>query len=157
MKAGRFIKKKVDIDIIDITLLSREEYDAAKSIIPLISNWWWLRTPYLSAVANVCYVDDVGFVRVAYVDNILGARPALKIQNLKSSNLNIGAKFSFAGHEWTVISNELALCDDLIGYTSFRKDWRAEDVNDYERSDIRNRLKNWTSESGIVVNAVKAT
>ena len=62
-----------------------------------------------------------------------------------------------AGHTWTVIADDLVLCDDIVGYACFRKDHNAKDANDYEASDVKKWLENWAVENGIVINAELVT
>ena len=144
MKAQKLIitEKEIDIDIEDITLLSIEEYEACKDIIPPIYCSWWLRSQsrdnysasYVSSDGSVdyfgCYVDKD--------DNAV--RPVLIY---KSSNLQNGDKIKFADYRWTVISENMMLCDEVIGHTCFRNDWLADDSNDYEKSDIKVWLEDW--------------
>lgn len=66
-------------------------------------------------------------------------RPALI---LDATNLDIGDKFKFYNHVWTVISNTYALCDDEFCKMTFRKDLTAKDANVYEKSDIKKYLDN---------------
>ena len=50
---------------------------------------------------------------------------------------------------WTMIGDSLALCDDVVGSCAFRKNWKAQDANIYEKSDIKKWLENWAEENGI--------
>lgn len=43
-----------------------------------------------------------------------GVRPAIKFANMKESGLKVGDRFRIAGHTFTVMSNGIALCDELI-------------------------------------------
>ena len=103
------------------------------------------------------FVDGDGFVN-DYGDNVYskyGVRPALKIRNLKSSNLKIKDQFEMAGYRWTVISDEYAICNDIVGETCFRRDWRAKDVNVYEASDIKMWLADWVKDKGIEITSAE--
>jgi len=147
MKAEKMIRiiEPIDIEINGITLLSIEEYEACKYIIPNINFWWWLRSPGYSSI-NAANVSNVGNVSdfgnyVNYDDRAV--RPALIYE---SSNLQIGDKIKIVGYNWTVISDSMILCDDVVGFTYFRKDWRANDANDYEKSDIKKWLNDWWKE-----------
>lgn len=140
----------VDIKITGITLLSVEEYEACKDVIPRAVSWWWLRSPSAHYVKYVAYVVYDGWVYDLNVDFGTGARPALQISNLASVNLSIGDKLMLAGRTWTVISGTLALCDDIVGETKFREDWKMPDANNYEKSDVKKWLENWARERGIL-------
>lgn len=78
-----------------------------------------------------------------------GVRPALQILNPESSNLNPGDQLEVVGHGWTVLNGGLALCNEIIGRTQFRKDWEAPDANVYERSDVKRYVEEWAKENGI--------
>ena len=143
----------IELEITEIALLSKEEYEKAKENIPMLPCWWWLRSPGGRSI-NAAYVDIDGWVydHGYYVDiDDYAVRPALKTRNLESTNLQIGDKVQLAGYTWTVISDGIILCDEAVGNTCFRKDWKAPDANVYEASDIKKWLENWAKEKGIVV------
>ena len=153
MEVVAFHPTRADIEISEITLLSVEEYRAARQNIPVISEWWWLRSPgsfdYIAA-----YVDSGGSVNaygnyVNYANNCI--RPALRISNLASSNLRAKDVIRLAGKTWTVISDDLILCDESVGNCAFRDDYQAHDANVYERSDVKKWLEKWAAENGIEI------
>ena len=142
-----------EIEVKEITLLSIKEYEAAKDLVPMVDSFWWLRSPgyelnYAAVVdydGSVC--DDscnVFFTRV-------GIRPALRISNLESSNLLPGEKVWIAGKGWTVISNDLILCDVFVGQGPFLKTMRSTDANNFEKSDVKKWLHKWAAENGIEI------
>lgn len=155
MKIERKIREEAtkSLKVTGITLLSVEEYKKAKVYIASIGGWWWLRSP--GGSSN--YAADVhtdGGVDI-YGDSVLfrnnRVRPALEVTNLKSFNLNPKDKIiDLAGHDWTVISDTMVLCDESIGYHCFREDWKAPDANDYEKSDVKRFLESWAAENGII-------
>lgn len=140
------IEKEVQFN--GLTLLSKEEYFKLKENIPDTNFWWWLRSPgfYDNFAAVVDYNNKLGssYVDSNYVDYTGGSvRPAL-ILNLDSS-LKVGDKFRFYNHNWTVISEQYALCDEAFCKMWFRNDWMAEDGNVYELSDIKKYIDDeWT-------------
>lgn len=144
MKIKKYITKELDIDIKGITLLSIEEYEASRPYIRLGDNNWWLRSP---SAYNDCaaYASSCGYMDGAcdFVIESCGVRPALKIT---SSDLSTGDRFNLFEQDWTVISDEYALCDYSIGRYCFRKDCYAEDANDYEASDVKKFLEDWFEE-----------
>ena len=153
MKAEKIIIKTepINIEIGKITLLSIKEYREAEKNIECVNNNWWLRSPG-TYDGDAAFVDgedgDVG----EDGDDVLeefGVRPALNISNLQSLNLKVGNKIKLADHNWTVISDELALCDEIIGGSAFREDWEEDDANEYEQSDIKKWLENWARENGV--------
>lgn len=153
MKAEKIIVSTAEIEheIEKVTLLSAEEYKAYKELIPAVHRWWWLRSPGrgIDLAANVRSEETTDFRGDLVVHGICAVRPVLKIRNLLAANLEILDRFTLAKHTWTVISEDLAICDDTVGKTCFRKDWRAEDANIYKMSDIKTWLAGWTQENGI--------
>ena len=157
MKAEKIITSPVNIEITEVTLLSIEEYEACFDSIPMIDDWWWLRSPgFYSGLA--AGVDSDGSVRSGgrYVNRGGSAvRPAFRIRNLKSSDLQIKDRLVLAGYTWTIIADNLALCDSPVDYTCFRMDYKANDANDYEASDIKKWLADWVKENGIEFEGTK--
>ena len=148
--------KEAELEIAEITLLSAKE---AGSLLTekqgLSDSYWWLRSPgnYPDCAA---YVDCGGKVRAGGtdVDNIdFGVRPALRFSNPESSNLVPGDSFEAGGERWTIIDDNLALCDRIIEKSVFRTDTNAPDANDYEKSDVKTWLENWALEKGIYTTA----
>lgn len=146
MKAQKYItvKKEINIKIKGITLLSIEEYEKCRDIIPVLHyEQWWLRSPGYIASTNAAYVRFDGAVGDygSSVDNFQNSvRPALF---LKSPKLQIGDKIELFGLKWTAITNKMIVCDKSIGYTHFRGDRKAADSKDFEKSDIKKWLENW--------------
>lgn len=148
MIAQKIVKttEAIDLDIKGITLLSIEEYKACKEHIKHTSPSWWLRSPGLNCLraAVVFSFGDIynsgDFIYVPF-----GVRPVLEI-NLKTSNLQIGDEIELMNCRWTVISNKLILCNEIIAKRPFRKDWRTDNANDYNKSDIKQWLEDWFTE-----------
>lgn len=139
----------IQIHVTEITLLSWEEYNMCKDEILGRFEWWWLRSSIkpLGFVTNVCNDGTIDCTRVdhEYTD----VRPALVLANFNSLNLEAEDKLEFAGYQWTVLSCGKLLCDESVGKTCFRKDWKAEDSNNYEKSDIKIWLSDWAKKVGI--------
>lgn len=146
----------VDITIDKITLLSAEEYEQCKEHIPVLGEWWWLRSPgcygdYAAYVGDNGGIYDIGS---DVSDSYGSVRPVVVLRlNPESVNLQIGDKLHFAGYSWTMIAPDMALCDEAVGRTCFRKDWRAPNANDYEKSDVKVWLEKWAQDNGIEVGA----
>lgn len=158
MKIERTIREEVTepLKVIGITLLSVGEYEKAKAYIAPIGDWWWLRSPGRDSSSAAHVIPDGGVhtdgSNVDYTNNVV--RPALEVDNLKSFNLNPEDKIiDLAGHDWTVISDTVVLCDDSIGWHCFREDWKAPDANDYEQSDVKRFLESWATKNGIICGA----
>lgn len=143
-------KEIIELEIDGITLLSKDEYLKFKDNIPAVNFWWWLRSPGYGG-CNASCVDYGGGVG-GYGSHVIlsggSVRPAL---NLKSNNLSISERFEFGGYDWTMIGDNIALCDTSICEMAFRKDYLANDATLYEQSDIKSYLYNWLKkqESGV--------
>ena len=147
MKVNQIItttrERELGIDV--ITLLSVEEYETCKEIIPRTACTWWLRSPGVrSGNAAIVYSDGSASIYGYSVNSDkVAVRPALALYDLDSSGLQVGDKFNLFGYNWTVISDVYALCDDSLGDLCFRKDSKAEGANLYELSDIRKYIHEW--------------
>ena len=142
------ITKSAEIEILDVTLLSKEEYEKCKKYIPLLDKWWWLRS-FGNYQGDSAIINNVGSIFSSDVDlDDAVIRPALSI--LKSPSLRIGDKFKLVGYTWTIIDETIALCDSHIGECCFRKDWKAENANVYEVSDVKKHLENWAKENNLI-------
>ena len=135
-----------------ITLLSLEEYTKNEKIIPVIEEYWWLRTP--GDNFNACYVypngnaDACGFH--VYLETI-SVRPALKL-NLEfddplywhRTKTLVGAKIKYGKYTWTILNTKngelYALCDEVIS-----KHYFDEETNIWEESE----LKHWLETEGL--------
>ncbi len=141
MRVKKVVLEPCEVEIIGATLLSVDE---AKQFLSgkdrACTSWWWLRSPgdgqyYAAVVTNfgsiLAYgrgVDDV----------IVGVRPALKIKNLTSANLEIGDEFYIGRERFKIISDHLALCASIVDHTRF-----DENSNDYSKSKIKAFIDAW--------------
>lgn len=139
------IAKEVDLDIIEATLLTITEVRKLPKRLK-IYNDWWLKTPG-SYSCHAAFVNCRGFIDYDISCDDFMVRPALVISNLDAFNLKIGDTFVFGRAEFEIISNSKALCSTYIGFSAFRDDWRADDANDYEKSDIKKYIDDWFEKS----------
>lgn len=151
MKIKKQITTEISMEIkfSEITLLSIEEYESNKDLIPAFDYWWWLRSPgsFQNGAADVTVRGALDSSNVSYTCGVV--RPALRIWNLESSNLESGDKLIIAGKTWTVLRGGLVLCDESIGYSAFCEDVSASDANVYEKSDVKKFVEGWAKENGI--------
>lgn len=158
-KKLRIVKEEKNINITDITLLTKEEAEIVPESLVRANSAWWLRSPGIHEFRVLLVDSGHGSINTvglpAAAEN--GVRPALKISNLWSSDLSVGDKFELAGREWTVINGDTALCDDIVGKTAFLKNYDeyTDDINDYEQSDIKRWLKSWANKNGIKITPKK--
>lgn len=127
---------------IQITLLTLEEYNNFKNIIPLInSDWWWLKDTYPGYSRSVHCVGSRGTLNDFDCNNDGGVRPVLKmnLSNLKS--LNSGDKIRIGSKSFTILSWDefelVALCDEFIATRMF-----DPGSNEWETSELKQWLKN---------------
>ena len=140
------MKEISSLKLLGITLLSFEDAKRVPQDIrmPTEDGWWWLQSPgyyrhYAMYIredgACHCYGTDVA--RTGLV------RPALRASNLSSAGFKQLDKVEIFGHVWTVITDDLLLCDNSIGQMAFHNDSDAPDANDYKKSDIKAYLDDW--------------
>lgn len=145
-------KLKLSKSLRGATLLSIEEYNKYKDNIPLLHTCWWLRSPgsrdkYVAIVNGKGNVDADGIL-ADLTDKtgfcLVALRPALKLSNLKYLGLQIGEQFEFVNYGFTIISENLVICNDTFPNVVFRKDGGS---NDYETSDIKEYVEGWFNDS----------
>lgn len=111
------------MDNIQITLLTYEEYKTYKDIVPLVNNYWWLHTPFNSALVRI--VDPDGNISPCgqAINYYSGVRPVLRMKLSNSKSLCPGDTIRIGSKNFTVLSwneNELvALCDEIIAVRKF--------------------------------------
>ena len=122
----------------EITLLTAEEYNKYKEIIPPVKDWWWLRSlgkfQHYAAFVNCAAFPDC--IVVYYVN--IAARPALKT---KIFNLPIGEKFIALGNCWIMIDDGIAISKDVITHRRYDKN-----SNVWDTSELKAWLEEWARE-----------
>ncbi len=147
------IKRKIEenkymnnvLEITGVTLLPIEEAREVDEDMLKADQDWWLGSRGLYDDIAACVYGDDGYVD-DYGNIVLfsfGVRPALKISNLEYSSLKIGDSITFGDHDFTILSDRYALCNDIIGECVFRQDWKAKDANEYEASDVKKYVDDW--------------
>lgn len=138
-------ERKVGFEDDPVFLLSIEEYKKYENNIPIVKNWWWLRSP---GIYQYCAAGVYGDGSVSYNGSIVhndddAVRPALRISNLKSSNLKFVKDdyLIYCGTTWLKIDDGLYIIENDIGCHSF-----DANSNDYESSEIRKFLLDWYEE-----------
>lgn len=143
-----------DLKIAEITLLSIDEYEAGKAFIPQFGNEeWWLRTPSTKYATSVAIVQSDGSVSSGPVTDFRALRPALRFKKLSLTNFHPGDIIVLAKREWTIITNDLAIANYPVDYSTWfnRLYDMSNDLNNYEGSDIKNRIEKWASNNGLVI------
>ena len=120
-------------------LLSVEEYEKYKDSIPLVKRWVWLRSPGISSYSAASVRSD-GSVR-AYGDVVSytrGIRPALKVDESEISDMGIGERRIYYDFPFIKIDEGLLIAEVPIAFDKF-----DDEVNDYEKSWVKNYLEQW--------------
>ena len=123
----------------DIFLLSIEEYKKYEKYILKINTCWWLRSPCYDSI-SAAYVISGGSVDSSgdvVSNDCISVRPALRISNLSSFNLNPRDIIQIFGIDWIVLDKDLVIAKEAIGRHMF-----DEESNDYENSKIKKYLHN---------------
>ncbi len=141
-----------DLQISDVTLLSLGE---AKSVERLLrackSGRWWLRTARDVDDSYVSYVaTGVIFERGHDVTTELEVRPVLKLEPgcLPSLGFHKGDKFSVSDLEYLVVSDDMAVLNGSVKNMAFNYD--IHNGNDYETSDVKHFLDDWSLQQGFI-------
>lgn len=146
MKVNKIIKSTVEeeLKITGATLLSIEEAEILTEKERKYTSQWWLRSHgtfsyYATLVHDDGYISSIGY----HVDNnYTCVRPALTINNLKSSNLEIGDIFEIDGYEFKIISKNLAwMYKQDIGCYAFNEDYGKG--NNYITSNVKKFVDKW--------------
>lgn len=134
--------KELNISFLGITLLSLKEYESYKDIIPLTHIYYWTRTTS-KAYFDATIVDHDGrtYNNVS-VSDYAGVRPVLLFDSC--NELHQCDKVEVAGHIWTVICDNMMLCDEIIGRSSFEE---SSGKNDYKDSTVKKWLDKWYEEN----------
>ena len=114
-------KKSIGFKDDEIFLLSKEEYEKYKDVIPKVNCCWWLRSPghYSDSAASVNYVGFVDYYGDCVDYDNDAVRPAAKIPNINISNLKIGDRFIMSNFPWIVIDTDLAIAEVPIAFDKF--------------------------------------
>lgn len=124
---------------VELFLLSVEEYEKYKDVIPVIGSWWWLRSPGLdSSCAAYVYYDGSVDTRGDLVFSSSGIRPAFRVQKSEILNLQIGDRKSCYDFPFVKIDDDLLIAEVPIAFDKF-----DDDSNDYEKSYVKRFLEKW--------------
>ena len=143
MKVSKKIFVEEELNINGATLLSVEEAEKLPDRLLKCRNFWWLRSSgkYLNFSACVTPLGMINY-RGEEININFCVRPALILDNLESSNFDIGDIFIFGNKEFEIITKELAFCREDIEFHCFNE----EKNNDYESSEIKEYIDNWFEE-----------
>lgn len=151
MKVTRVITEELELNlkITEATLLTIEEAKQLPEKLKNYDRYWWLQSHgyTYNFAANVIYGGSVSSAGSLVNCYNYAVRPVLIISNTESSGLKIGDVFKFGGKQFEIISDNKAFCLTDIGLCNFREDWRADDANNYEKSDVKKFIDEWFEKS----------
>lgn len=123
----------------ELFLLSVEEYEKYKGVIPVICAWWWLRSPgYISYYEASVTNDGSVITEGLFVNSTHGIRPALKVSKSEISNLKIGDRKIYYDFPFIKIDDDLLIAEVPIAFDKFNSY-----SNDYEKSYVKRFLEGW--------------
>lgn len=144
-------------DVKGMTLLSEKDVQECKDYIrgaefPDDCDWWlktpgtWDYTTMKIVLGKDAAVQEDSIIQTGVrVESPRGVRPALMLT--EAADFKAGDRASLFGENWTVISEELALCDRPIRKMPYvAKDFPYDgrtDVTDYEKSDVKQFVDDW--------------
>ena len=153
-----------EVEVEDVLVLSKEEYEENEDIIPIHDDNWWLRTsyPYASSSPMVyvapCKKEGSNTPEGRSIRcTSIGISPALRIKNLEATGLERGDRIEIAGFKFTIINGIYAQCDEIVGYSFFRKNYKSYNAVDWTVSDLRKWLYKWAESLGIKANITEKT
>ena len=157
--------------ILDITLLSIEEYFAYQSLIPVIESEWWTRSGSIVVEDFVTVISGTS-TKHAPITHYCHVRPALIVSE---TTKNPGEKIKLFGYDWTVLDADfspeetitlegdicpphttLLLCDCPIAIYHFNRAnnaWRNSDLLKFLYNWIDNKIRETTFVVNITNNA----
>ena len=123
-----------------ISLLSEKEFRKHTDILTnQVNSWWvkpennWKDTEFMPAMSSDGHTYDYP------VTNLLGVVPVLFCD---LSECNRGSKVKFADHIWTVISNNMMVCDEAICRHVYSEE---DDEAGFDNSSVKRYLDTWLS------------
>ena len=122
-----------------IDLLTVSEFKEYSLEIPPLGREWWLRDrTHDQDKFKIATVYPGGMINLSgrYPDNTnIAARPVLRGLFTNVSD------FTFAGHKWLILNENLAICEDFFRSLPFNS-IKIENIS-YEKSDIALKLYEW--------------
>lgn len=143
------LPKVLGAGLLSLAEVKQMNPELLKASVPqeeLESNYWHEYAWYLCSPG---YIDDLVTTvsgRTGHINEIgynaysnEGLRPALHISDLSSSDLKVGDKLQFGEYDFTIVSDQYALCDKIVSDCRYKL--HREDS--YEESKAKERIDQW--------------
>ena len=157
------------VRVLEATLLSSNEFDENDDLIKLRDIYWWSRSRWAigtnPTVYCVCLFDPkLDLMNTTVHDHPwynpgwgeVWVVPVLKLEHNQA--VRVGGKLAYAGHIFTVLRNDMAICDTGLCQMGFRTEYDKtvptenekyhEDVTNYASSDVKAFVDGWFSKNG---------
>ncbi len=133
--------KKEEFKIKKITLLCKDDYERYKKEVRQVNDYWWLKNVDTDYPTLISAVDRAGGIAAIEPKNKdVGIRPVLVIEVRRLFFGTIPVKnFELFGHSWTMIGDNIALCDEIIEKKPFNS-------TIYQYSSVKEYLDEWFKE-----------
>ena len=137
--------------LINMSLLSKDEYEAYRSLISNAECWWWLNTPYSAYGDCVLIVNRFGEIcDMPCYNGLGGVRPCCTFKLDSSDTLFwrkseslIGTKIEYGNYELTILNVKdgmlFALSDEIIVrlcYDSSNTDWNRSSLKQWLNKEM---------------------
>ena len=131
---------KADIELNGITLLNEQEALTFKKFIDFQQKdtRWWLKdkVPHMPRCSKVIQPNEM--IIPGSVEMRNGISPAITGSFRKFKR---GTKLLYAGHKWTVISDNMMFIEDLLGSGPYN--YYSSQEGNFEESDLKAFLDRW--------------
>lgn len=121
-------------NIKEISLLTLDDFNKCKSIIPAIQAWWWLKTngAYTNKAAYV-FIDGDAYAEGYNVNkDRADVRPLIIVDSKVLNGIGAGDKVTVGKFSATVLNEESCLLDECVCKHRF-----DEKSGNYETSEIK--------------------
>lgn len=122
------------------TLLSLEEFNDNKDIIPVATAWWWLRSrgAYSNKAAYVFIDGDVYPEGYDVSKEKADVRPAFEINPKIAGNIAPGEKIQIGKYDATMLKGGICLLDDCVCKHRFDEKsgmWDGSEIKNFIESE----------------------
>ena len=112
------------------------------------------REVFMSRSAGMPCGGDGYVLSSSYAQDLVGVRPIVEIE--PNCDIVVCDRFVFGGHTFTMVTNNIALCDDNISVVTYMDEKKIDKMKgcyddgkniSYKFSDVKKCVDEWFSES----------